>query len=162
MVAAGITTKTPTPASASSVRAQILAQHDRLRSFLAQAVRIAHAAAGGDTSAGRSLFAICTGLRTRLEKHMAFEESALVPALLQGDSWGAERARHLEDEHVRQRQELTMLVAVGQTEADPRTVAFTLQTLISDVLIDMDHEERDLLVPEVLHDDPIVVDQMTD
>ncbi len=155
------TATTAASPTASLVRTEILAQHAGLRAFLTEAARAAAAAARGDTGAGRSMFSVCTQLRKRLERHMAFEEGVLVPALQQSDPSGAERARQLENEHVRQRQELSMLVAVGQTEVDPRTVAFTLQTLISDILIDMAHEERELLGPDVLHDDPIVVDQIT-
>jgi hypothetical protein len=152
----------PTAPSASDVRSEILAQHGALRTFLTDAAQTARSAAGGDVAAGRTLFSICARLRSRLERHMAFEEGALVPALRASDPWGVERARRLLEEHVRQRQELSALVQVSQTEAEARTVAFTLQTLISDVLIDMDHEERELLTPQVLHDDPIVLDQATD
>jgi hypothetical protein len=152
----------PIVPSASDVRREIFAQHGVLRTFLADAAQTARSAAGGDVAAGRMLFAICARLRSRLERHMAFEEGALVPALRASDPWGIERARRLLEEHVRQRQELSALVQLSQTEAEARTVAFTLQTLISDVLIDMDHEERELLTREVLHDDPIVLDQATD
>lgn len=153
---------------AASVRAEILGQHAALRTFLAHAAAVAGAAAQGDGIAARLLFPVCARLRTRLERHMAFEEGVLVPSLRESDACGPARAAHLLDEHVRQRQELSTLVAIAQGHADGdaatdvRGAALTLQTLISDILVDMRHEEKDLLAPDVLHDDAVVVDQASD
>ena len=152
----------PSRPTAAAVRDEILAQHSALRRFLEEVAAAARATGAGDESSGRSLCAMCMRLRSRFERHLAFEEATLVPALRQTDPWGVERARRLVDEHARQRQELSTLVALGQMEHDARTVAFVLQTLVSDILIDMEHEERELLVPEVLRDDLIVLDQASD
>jgi hypothetical protein len=72
---------------------------------------------------------------------------------------GPERADRLLDEHRRQRFMLAMLH--DEAIAGPRlpALAAKLDALARWLLEDMDEEERCLLIPEVVRDDGVVVDQ---
>lgn len=148
--------------SAEAVRESVLAQHEALRPVLRDLAATAQDAERGDAAASAAVGDACARLRTDFERHLAFEEQHLIPALRASDPYGGERARVVLEEHARQRQELATLVDLSTTEHDARTVALALQSFIADIVQDMRHEERDLLGPEALRDDPLVADQASD
>jgi iron-sulfur cluster repair protein YtfE (RIC family) len=140
----------PPPAT---VRAEILAQHAELRATLRQTSALAQRVANNDVGALEALAAACAELRTMLDHHMSFEEEVLVPLLSAADTQGPERAQRFLDEHARQRAEIAVLASVRKDDPDYRAAAFATQTLMSDLLVDMDFEER-IFAPEILGNAP--------
>ncbi len=147
----------PSSLSASCLRAQILSQHAAIREILGRLNTDAMDAFRG-TESGELAQSLRSFLRT-LQDHTAFEEETLVPLLRESDPWGPQRATRLLEEHVRQRAELAAMEREAAAGHTPATLALMTQTLIAEVLADMEHEERNYLVPDVLRDDAVVPDQ---
>jgi hypothetical protein len=150
-----------TKLSADVVRSCVLAQHQRLRQAIGVALDLARDAGQGDAGAGRRLSAALGSLRAAIEEHVELEERTLIPRLRGADSFGEERVQRLLDEHERQREELTRYLTEDMLGSDLRLAAFALEGLLCAVLEDIDEEEREFLGPEVLCDDPLMVDQFT-
>jgi hypothetical protein len=68
------------------------------------------------------------------------------------------RRSHLEEEHQGQRTELAALCAWSERE-DEVGLALRFRDLAVALLDDIEREDRELLIPEVIRDDGIVVDQ---
>jgi iron-sulfur cluster repair protein YtfE (RIC family) len=139
---------------AAAVRQEILTQHMELRRLLDCTNRLVRASAPQSEYVRRLRSGAAVLLRS-LERHMAYEEAALVPILRETDSWGSVRADRLIEEHVRQREELRTMADVAAEESDGRSIGLALQALVADVLADMKHEEASLLNAQVLHDVPL-------
>ncbi|MFL5393697.1 MAG: hemerythrin domain-containing protein [Myxococcales bacterium] len=92
-----------------------------------------------------------------LNLHLAAEEELLGPILERIDAWGPVRLELLRSEHAHQRALLRTLHTDRSLE--PRDMARRARSLVADVLVDMNAEEKDLLAEGLLRDDPIVVDQ---
>jgi hypothetical protein len=144
---------------ASTAREAILAQHHRIRALLARASDVAEAALDGRASATDAVASAIGDIRTIMEVHLAFEEKSLLPILRDDPPLGPERAARLLDEHKRQRETLSVLhreaCAFPDTAILPAKLAFLTEWLLAD----MNEEERSLLIPEVVRDDVVVVDQ---
>lgn len=153
---------TTAPIGADAARTEILAQHAGIREVLGDLDRLTREVLSGQGPGVIRLRAVVGGLRLQLERHLAFEEAHLVPVLKRADPWGPDRVKRLAEEHARQRRELATLEGDALATSDLRMTALALQKLIADVLTDMDHEERSLLVSDVLRDDLVAVDQQTD
>jgi hypothetical protein len=96
-----------------------------------------------------------------LWNHLALEDRLLVPLLQKLDAWGPVRVKEILSEHARQREELTVLTHRSRA-GSAHALAAATRRLIADLRTDMDAEERDLLHPDLLRDDPVVVHQVTD
>jgi hypothetical protein len=94
-----------------------------------------------------------------MEVHLAFEEAVLLPLLRADLPLGPPRADRLVDEHRRQRGVLAGLHREACQHPQLPTLAAKLAFLTSWLLADMAEEERCLLIPEVVRDDLVVVDQ---
>jgi hypothetical protein len=139
----------------------LLAQHKLLRELI---VEVGEAAANvlacGDQellSQASELLRTIGTFTDDMRVHLAAEEELLGPVLERLDSWGPVRLDLLRSEHAHQRAVLNSLHADRKLE--PRDLAHRARSLVADVLIDMDAEERDLLSEGLLRDDPIVIDQ---
>jgi hemerythrin-like domain-containing protein len=146
----------------SEVRRTILEDHGWLRALLADVDEVARRVLAGDAGLGARLRERGEALHGRFLRHLALEEQQLVPALRDADEWGEERAARLEIEHAAQRAQLERLLAeLRDASRTGREVAVALHELVSDLVDDMDHEERTLLDERVLHDDPVATDVET-
>jgi iron-sulfur cluster repair protein YtfE (RIC family) len=139
----------------------LLAQHKLLRELI---VEVGEAAANvlacGDQEMSGQASELVRAVGTfsdDLRVHLAAEEELLGPILELLDAWGPERLDLLRSEHTHQRAVLHALHADRKLE--PREMAHRARSLVADVLLDMDAEERDLLSEGLLRDDPIVIDQ---
>ena len=152
-----LSTAQPALPSPSEVRDRVLAQHEALRVLLHHALAVAAAAHRGLNEATEEVMPLLHDIGRRMLFHMAFEESALVPLLRTADSWGEARAQRVLDDHAHQRLEFESLVTCESWEDG--SGALILETLVCEILIDMEVEERDVLSPDLLRDDPITIDQ---
>jgi iron-sulfur cluster repair protein YtfE (RIC family) len=123
----------------------ILDQHQELRRLFTAAGAFAGAAARGDRSCLEEFPDLVRALNEKLIAHFATEEAALAPILHSGDGADLRRAGWLTTEHGSQRKELEVVLRLARAECDPRTVASIFQSLLEDLLADMEQEERWLL-----------------
>jgi hypothetical protein len=90
--------------------------------------------------------------------HITVEDRVLLPALREIDAWGPARAAHVAAEHAKQREELAALRNLARLGPGDEAARVGLD-MISALMIDMDGEERDLLGPDLLRDDLVVISQ---
>jgi len=137
----------------------ILWQHRHIRTLLDQMRDVAEAALDGNAPSPHAVASAIGAVRSIMEVHLAFEETVLVPILRDDPPLGPQRADRLLDEHARQRTSLATLHdearAYPQLEMLPAKLAFLTEWLLAD----MAEEEKSLLVPDVVRDDVVVVDQ---
>ena len=145
----------------SEVRERVLADHERLRADFVRIEALARAVRDGALVRLGDLRVEGDALLARLLTHMRWEESHLLPALREADSWGAERAARVIKDH-REQRELFRFVhsRLSDTQAWP-VMAQRLSDLIALLRDDMAEEERDLLDERVLRDDIVAVDALT-
>lgn len=132
----------------STVRSQILAQHEQLREFTNRAV--AETASG--SSPFDSLARCAREIHKRFQDHLLFEERALVPVLWAVDGWGPERVQDLRSEHARQRRELDDVIEGLEAGWSCERLSLELTRLAKDLLEDMDEEEAGCLRASLLAD----------
>jgi hypothetical protein len=143
---------------AGAARRGILQQHQWIRVVLDRGGAAANARLEGEGS-GESVRAAIAELQSAMTAHLAFEESVLLPLLRDDLPLGPERADRLLDEHVRQRHMLDALLAEARAQPDLPMLATKLAFLTQWLYADMLEEERSLLNPDVVRDDPVVIDQ---
>ena len=144
---------------AGTARAAILGQHERIRALLERARAVAEAALDGQPPSSDAVASAIGDIRTIMEVHLAFEEKSLLPILRDDLPLGPERAARLLDEHRRQRDTLATLHREACAFPELPELAAKLAFLTEWLLADMGEEERCLLIPEVIRDDVVVVDQ---
>jgi hypothetical protein len=137
----------------------VLWQHERIRDLLKRARDVAEAALDERASAPDAVASAVGDLRSILEVHLAFEEKVLIPILRDDPPLGPERADRMLEEHKRQRVLLAGLHQEACTTPQLPLLAAKLASLTSWLLDDMAEEERSLLVPDVVRDDQVVIDQ---
>ena len=137
----------------------ILWQHRHIRTLLDQARSIAEAALDGRAPSPNAVAAAIGAVRSIMEVHLAFEESVLLPILHDDLPLGPQRADRLRDEHARQRATLATLHDEARAHPELQLLAAKLAFLTEWLLADMAEEESSLLVPEVVRDDVVIVDQ---
>jgi iron-sulfur cluster repair protein YtfE (RIC family) len=132
----------------------VLADHANLRTRLARLASCLDTeqieAHGDRIPEARKIFA---SLATFFLAHLKFEDEYLVPLLRDDFAWGDMRARATLVHHAEQREELTQLRELVESEStDPVELRATLEQFIALLDIDMMHEESGILSPEVLGD----------
>jgi hemerythrin-like domain-containing protein len=148
------------PTRPSQVRHAILDDHRWLRELLADVEEVARRVGEGDHALADRLRQRARAMRERFLGHLALEERYLVPALRETDAFGDERARLLLREHTDQRHRFEALLAdLGNARHGIQDVARRVRRLVSDLRMDMEHEEKTLLDENLLRDDPVVVDE---
>jgi iron-sulfur cluster repair protein YtfE (RIC family) len=141
-------------------RKLLIAQHEQLRGLIARmrsaAGRLLSADGEGAVQLLQELRCAVDELQANFYAHLLTEEAILEPILLRIDAWGPIRLDLLRAEHSHQR---AVLAALRSAEVDAYSVARRAAALAEELLVDMDAEERDLLAPELLRDDPVCLDQ---
>ena len=144
---------------AGTARGAILAQHERIRALLERARAVAESALDGQAPSADAVASSIGDIHAIMEVHLAFEERSLLPILRDDLPLGPARADRLLDEHRRQRLTLAALHSEACAFPELPMLAAKLAFLTEWLLADMDEEERSLLVPEVVRDDVVTVDQ---
>jgi iron-sulfur cluster repair protein YtfE (RIC family) len=142
----------------SAVRERILGEHVRLREQLGK-LQVLAAWLRDDPAPLLAVQRVSRRLLAELDAHIQLEDTVLAPALRDVDAWGPIRERELLTHHVEQRNLLHQLLADYDTCSGdcPRVAELTL-SWISDVVTDMDHEERSIISQNLLRDDLVAVD----
>jgi CBS domain-containing protein len=144
----------------SEVRGRIRDEHRVLRKMLDEAESLAEQVLAGDRSAEPTLYEHMRDLYQTFLRHIMLENTILVPALLESGAYGKERADALLREHARQQEDFRGALASVEHDA-PQRVARAALLFAADVRLDMEHEERKILIEGVLSDDPIRTDIFT-
>lgn len=137
----------------------ILGQHQRIRDLLSHARDLADAALDGRAPSSDAVASAIGDIRAILEVHLTFEEAVLLPLLRDDLPLGPQRADRLLEEHRHQRGVLADIHDEARAHPELPTLAAKLAFLTSWLLTDMAEEERSLLIPDVVRDDQIVIDQ---
>lgn len=141
----------------ATVRERVLEQHEALRDLLHQTLDATTRALLPDGPTRDEVSRLVQDLRARFRAHLAFEERHLAPVLAHVDLWGPERVRELRLEHDRQRAELETLVEGIGSGWDVERLALALRSMTTDLLLDMEEEERGCVSPDLLRDDVMIV-----
>lgn len=143
---------------AETARQLVLKQHLELRRMLSMGLVQARrsAAADGGQEPLRGLVGL---IRDVFVQHLADEEALIVPILEDDLPVGPLRVEALREEHDRQRSELETLCAWPEEGSDLELAA-RFEALATTLLADIAHEERELLTPEVIRDDHVVINQL--
>ena len=144
--------------SAETARRLVLEQHLGLRKLLMMG--LAHANASGDEQepGHEPLRALVGEIHAAFVQHLVDEEALIFPILEDDLPVGPHRAELIREEHARQRAELEALCAWPEDGSD-RALGLRFQELAASLIADIVHEEREVLTPEVIRDDLIVIDQ---
>jgi hemerythrin-like domain-containing protein len=148
----------PARVSAEVARYRVLAQHTVLRQLLTDSLGHIEATLAGEESSRVPLRLLIGVAYETFVAHLAYEEALLFPILEDDLPLGPQRLQRLREEHARQRADFHRLYALRDSN-DTRELATRLRRLAMAVLADMEHEERELLTPDVIRDDAVVVDQ---
>ena len=144
---------------AGTARRGILLQHEQIRVLLEKGQAVAELALDGAAPSSDAVASAIGDLRATMEVHLAFEERVLMPLLADDLPLGPQRAERLLDEHRRQRETLATLHREARAHPELPTLAVKLAFLTSWLRADMDEEELCLIIPDVVRDDIVVVDQ---
>lgn len=137
----------------------VLWQHQEIRTLLEKARQVAALALDGTPPSDDAVASAIGDVRATIEVHLAFEEKVLVPILRDDLPVGPERADRLLEEHRGQRETLAALHKEALSHPQLPLLAAKLAFLASWLLADMAEEEECLLIPEVIRDDHVVIDQ---
>ena len=137
----------------------ILWQHQRIRGLLEHGRIVAEAALDGEAASDDAVASAVGDIRSIFEVHLSFEETVLLPLLRDDLPVGPQRADRLLDEHARQRASLATLHDEARAHPELPMLAAKLAFLTEWLLADMEEEERAVLVPDVVRDDVVIVDQ---
>lgn len=143
---------------AETARRRVLEQHVELRKLLAAGLDHVRATLSGDLSAQVPLSLLVDVTYDEFVRHLADEEALIVPILEDDLPLGPLRVAQLRDEHGRQCAELEALRGWPERQ-DQTNLATRFGALALALLDDIEHEERELLTPDIIRDDGIVVDQ---
>jgi len=144
---------------AGTARQGVLWQHVQIRQLLQRARQLAEDALDGNAPSTDAVASAIGDIHSTFEVHLAFEESVLLPLLADDLPIGPLRAQNLREEHTRQREILSALHKEASAFPELPTLAAKLAFLTRWLLADMEEEERSLLIPDVIRDDVISVDQ---
>jgi hypothetical protein len=143
---------------AEAVRQRVRGQHVELRRMLLEGLSQVR----GPLAARRSFRGELPGLVRRVRDlfvhHLADEEDLILPILEDDLPIGPRRAELPRAEHARQIAELNAICAWTEGDAEAE-LATRFDKLANALLQDIEEEDRDLLVPDVIRDDGVVVDQ---
>lgn len=142
----------------SEVRTRIRAEHERLRRLLIDLDALADAVIQGNSGLGGRLRDKATEIYETLCAHIDLEDRILAPALRETPGFGEIREQRLLEHHAEQRKAFeTAIAELRVAPPSPRALARQIRALVTELRLDMAHEDQDLLNPELLKDDPINV-----
>lgn len=151
-------TSGPDRPTAEAARCLVLEQHLGLRRLLMMGLAQASGVEDRLEPQHEPLRALVGEIRSAFVQHLADEEGLILPILKDDLPLGPLRAEALCDEHARQRAELEELCIWPEDRSD-HELAMRFGRLAAALLADIAHEERELLTPDVIRDDSIVIDQ---
>jgi hypothetical protein len=148
----------PARVPASVALSRVLRQHVELRALLEAGLEQVRLVLAGELAALRPLRSLMALTQSTFVEHLAYEEAVILPILADDLPVGPLRMERILEEHARQIAELRALCAWRDGD-DPTSLAKGFGDLARALLADIEHEERDVLTPDVIRDDAVVIDQ---
>jgi iron-sulfur cluster repair protein YtfE (RIC family) len=146
----------------SEVRERILGEHEALRERLTELTELVTRDHDDEAQALARIRAKLKELYETLAKHIDLEDAILAPALRETDAYGPDRADSLLSHHREQRRDIARaLDALVQEQASLEELTREVKRFDAELRGDMEHEEKAVLDPKLLRDDPINVDMFT-
>ena len=138
------------------VRSEILRQHQELRGLLPRVETLAEQferSEGEAPDLARELREAGLALYEKFGEHLDSEQELLEPALQRAGERGQRLLRRLEHEHREQRELLGYLLSRLRERPEPTILlSRQLHNFANYLRLEMEHEEKTLLVPELLGD----------
>ncbi len=144
----------------ATVRRHVHQQHAGLRALLRRALDQTTRALRGEGGGLEELVAATRELHRLFLAHLNYEERALAPILLILDLWGLDRVTELQEEHARQRAQLNTILEGLESGWDLPRLALTLRSLATDLLSDMEEEEKGCLEAPALREELLGHDRL--
>jgi hypothetical protein len=135
------------------LREGLVAQHTRLRAVLGRLDARARAVIRTGASSPAALARAFDGVAATLADHTRCEERALA-RLLPRSAAAARALARLREDHRRQHAELDAMARLAAGADDGITFALSVRAFVSDVLLDMDTEDRRYLSGRPLEGEP--------
>jgi DUF438 domain-containing protein len=143
---------------AETARRLVLEQHLHLRKLLMMGLAQVRGSLGDPAPSREPLRALVAEIRGVFAQHLTDEEELILPILEDDLPLGPQRAKALREEHARQRAELEALCTWPEEGSD-HELATRLSQLATALIEDIAHEEREVLIPEVIRDDHVIIAQ---
>ena len=160
LVHVGAATLHGTPAQAptlADIRAELLQQHASLRSLAARVQDVATRTPSARAS--EVLTRMLRALAGAVDAHNNREEALLGDVVPTIDSWGDVRAARMDEHHRQEHRRLEEALRAAAATADFSAAIRLALPVIDDLLEHLHAEESDLVNPNVLRDDIVVIDQ---
>jgi hypothetical protein len=151
----------PPGASADAARVRALELHAELRGAMREALGWANGVLAGDAAAELALRHAAAAFAAAVRNHVHEEHRSLEPILATVDAWGPQRCEQLDDQH------RCEIVAVEDSDEaafaldSPEDLARLVRQAVAAVLRCLRREERDILDPDLLTDNPVRTEQNT-
>lgn len=145
---------------AEHVRQRVLAEHALLRGLL-EALAVATRLAASDEKQRPNVRGLLAHVRSEVERHLAYEDEALVPILRDADAWGAVRVELMTKEHEQQR--ILVCALVEDAEDGVRRIDELCEEIswfVQSFLEDMAREEQRILTPDALGEEIVPIEQI--
>jgi len=150
----------------SQVSEIMRSEHQHLMQLLDRThghARRVHSEANRGDQQVRALRDAARQLYAGLLSHIDLENQLLVPALKQTDAWGPMRADGLVTCHADQKRALEgALMELDDLTQPPKALALHMEELVSTIRSALLDEQDNLLIPDILRDDPIIENPETD
>jgi len=137
-----------THSSLLKVRNRVIDDHHEIRprlSRMACLVAAIESECGASAERASALREEVLEFAQRFDRHLAYEDSRLVPLIARLDDWGKEHAAHMRREH-REQREIVRRIADEARISDALSLAREVRVFVQCVRADMNSEERDLLL----------------
>jgi hypothetical protein len=141
------------------IRQRVLEDHVALRDAMVTLDRLIRESSTGRPTPSETLVAAARTFVARLADHLDYEDDVLIPALLESTNWGKVNTRDVVRYHSEQHARMARLEPLLRDDEVglPQFLA-ALRSVMEMVGEDMAHEERDILVPQMLRDNPVGID----
>lgn len=141
------------------IRQRVLEDHVALREAMEALHGLIRESPAGRPTPSGALLDAARAFVTRLAVHLEYEDDVLIPALLESTNWGKVNTRDVVRYHSEQHARMARLEPLLRDDGVglPQFLA-ALRSVMEMVGEDMAHEERDILVPRMLRDNPVGID----
>jgi hypothetical protein len=134
-------------------------QHERIRALLDRARSIARSALAGGAPSPDDLVVAIDDIRSVMEAHCGYEERHWLPLLRDNVPLGPQWADDILVEHRTQRELMADLHREACAAPGSPTLPARLEFLVAWLRSHMAEEERYLMLPDLIHDDFLVIEQ---
>lgn len=142
----------------TEIRQELMQQHAGLRELAAATRAAADQVKGGASGARDALRTNIAMLDQALHAHNDREEELLGAIIKTIDAWGEVRASLMDEHHEAEHERILGTLRSAADAPDPTAAAEMVHGVLAELADHMEHEEQEILSPNVLRDDIYTVD----